>query len=234
MAQLIGTGVYPKDQQLGLLAARHATIFCWTLKAHLQGVSTSGEVINTMLPNPTDAFFVTNYKRNPPVAILMRLRQIFYYISTEGKIDGNIQKELFKTIYRLNEALMVAERVRISPIPSLYTTHTTRLLLFYLFWLPLALYGTLLNGFATLLVTVAVGYAMLGLDEISHILEVPFRFMPLRQLSKVSMIESADALVYRPPPLDSREADVVVPPPHNPQYWYREQKPEEKDIRKYD
>lgn len=243
MAQLIAISIYPKDPELGLLAARHVTIFCWSLKAHLQGTSVD-DIISTMLPNPSDAFYITNYKRKPPVAILLRLRQIFSHMADQGQLETTYLKELFKTSYRLNEALMVAERVRISPIPPLYTTHTTRLLLFYLFWLPLALHGTLQNGPATLLVTAAVGYAMLGLDEISHILELPFCFMPLRQLSKLSMIESADTLVYQPPPPlqfggeDSHEDDgAPTTVNQNPPYWYREQKVSEVEkerIRKYD
>ena len=220
MSQLIGTGIFPHDEEMGLLAARHVTIFCWTLKAHLQGLTDENSIVATMLPNPTDAYYITNYMRKPPVAILMRLRQIFSKLASEKKIDPTTMKALVQTMYRMNEALMTAERVRISPIPPLYTTHTTRLLIFYLFWLPFALYGTLKNGAATLMITMVVGYAMLGLDEISHILEIPFRFMPLRQLSKISMIEAADALVYRPPPLNGTAA---AHPPSNPSYWYREQ-----------
>jgi predicted membrane chloride channel (bestrophin family) len=65
------------------------------------------------------------------------------------------------------------------------------------------LHGTIQNAVATAVVTMAVGYAMLGLDEISHLTELPFKFMPLRQLSKMSMVDAADAVSYRPPPLDS-------------------------------
>lgn len=172
-----------------------------------------------MLPNPVDAFFVTNYTRKSPVAILMRLRQIFIRLAADKKIPPTVHKALMVTLFRMNESLQNAERVRISPIPSLYTTHTTRLLIFYLFWLPLALYGTVRTNFhATLLITLVVGYAMLGLDEISHILELPFRFMPLRQLCKIAMIDSADALAYRPPPLENEEGDLPVPT-NNPNYW---------------
>ena len=202
--------------------ARHVTIFCWSLKAHLQGLTENNDVVSTMLPNPSDAFFITNYKRKPPVAILMRLRQIFLQLQSEIKLDPTTHKTLSQTTYKLNEALMNAERVRISPIPSLYTTHTTRLLIFYLFWLPYALYGALENGAATLLITAAVGYAMLGLDEISHVLELPFQFMPLRQLSKISMMETADAIVYRPPLLDGH-SHMETMRGSNPGYWFREQ-----------
>mmetsp|Transcript_11330 Transcript_11330/g.12654 ORF Transcript_11330/g.12654 Transcript_11330/m.12654 type:complete len:294 (+) Transcript_11330:404-1285(+) len=208
MSHLIGTNVYPEDQQLGLLAARHLSIFLWTLKSYLHGSSSNeDDVVFAMLTSPNDAHFIIDYKFKPPVAILMRLRQIVYHLSSpdkNGKLRENkeVQKAIYQMMYRLNEALMTTERVRISPIPPLYTTHATRLLLFYLFWLPLAMYGALGgSGAAALLVTVVVGFAMLGLDEISLVLELPFQFMPLRQLSKISMRDSADAIVYRPPPL---------------------------------
>ena len=246
MAQLVSVGVYPNNPQVGLLAIRHLSIFPWSLKAYLEGNTDANDLIHTMLPSQQpvhaqrqsskggdilseDANYIINYKYKPPLAILMKLRQLFSYLSdqqqqqqqqphrrhhhrrssssTRSTIDPTIQKELMKCTYRLNEAFMIAERVRISVVPALYTTHTTRLLLFYLFWLPFALYGTFStlnpNNFfrvavLTMVTTTAVGYAMLGLDEIATILSIPFRFMPLRQLAKNSMLEIADALVYRP------------------------------------
>ena len=62
-----------------------------------------------------------------------------------------------------------------------------------------------MNGIGTIITTMAVGYAMLGLDEISHLVEEPFRLMPLWHLSKNSMIDCGDALVCQPPPLFSPE-----------------------------
>jgi predicted membrane chloride channel (bestrophin family) len=200
------------------------------LKAHLRE-STNEDIIKTMLPDTQDSAYVANYPRKPPAAIIMRLRQIFEYLAVqEDSVDKEVYKLLLQTTSRLNEVLMIAERIRNSPIPPLYTAHTTRLLVFYLFWLPLALYDgtssllgkTVSTVTSTLLVTLAAGYAMLGLDEISHILELPFKLMPLRDLSKMSMIDSADAMVYRPPPLvgsnkndDEKEKEEVtsdVPP----------------------
>lgn len=79
---------------------------------------------------------------------------------------------LLQAVFRLNEALVNSERIRISPIPPLYMTS---LLLFYLFLLPVALQSNKeMNGTATILITMVVGYAMLGLNEISHILDLPF------------------------------------------------------------
>ena len=62
-----------------------------------------------------------------------------------------------------------------------------------------------------------VGYAMLGLDEISHLFEQPFKFMPLYQLAKVSMLDSADAFCRPPPSLDEIAAQLEEV--RRPLYW---------------
>ena len=61
-----------------------------------------------------------------------------------------------------------------------------------------------------ILVTWAVGYAMLGLDELSHLCEQPFRVTPMYQISKRSMTAVADAFTCRPPPLDGEHVDDEV------------------------
>jgi predicted membrane chloride channel (bestrophin family) len=162
LGQLISVSVIPYDTQMGLLAARHNAAFCWSLNAHVQGTSCD-DVTGTLLPNQVDAHFISQYQRKPPAAIIMRLRQILEYLIKRNKIEKEVQKQIFQTISKLNEALTISERIRNSPVPPLYTAHTTRLLVFYLFWLPMALYGTIQKGIATLVVTMAVGYAMLGL-----------------------------------------------------------------------
>ena len=199
------------------LSARHVSIFSWCLKAHVLGRS-NDEIITTMLPNPSDALFITSYQRKTPAAIIMRLRYIFDYLAEQGKLDKEVYKAIFQTISNLNKALMITERIRNSPLPPMYTAHTTRLLLFYLFWLPLALCAQLQSIGATLLITLAVGYSMFGLDEISHLLELPFKLMPLRQLSKLSMMDSADAIIHRPPPISKSIQSEYCPP--IPEYWY--------------
>ena len=111
------------------------------------------------------------------------------------------------TAHSLSEVITSTGRIRASPIPVLYTSHTTRLLTFYLASLPTSLYLSGMDGIVTLLITWAVGFAMLGLDELSHLCEQPFRLMPMYQISKRSMLAVADAFTCRPPPLDEDELD---------------------------
>lgn len=216
-AQLIAAFVFPKDPRLALKLLRHVAIFGWLLKGFLRGDALNGtdeDLIRTML-EPDDADYVLA-QRKRPVAVVTRLRQVIGHLAEEGQLSTAEEIALDHTTQELNHCIMTTERIRASPIPPLYTTHAGRLLLFYLFFLPLALRGGgMLDAVGTVITTAAVGFAMLGLDEISHLLEQPFRLMPLYQLSKNSMRDVGDALVLRPPALDGSRAGTVKPPG----YW---------------
>ena len=214
MAQLIASNVYPKDKVLGLKAARHVALFSWLLKGFLRGDEVNGtdeDILRVMLPCApneksadglsADAAYILR-QRKRPVAVVTRLRQIFALMLSRGLLTTSEASRLDHTVQQLNYCIMITERIQATPIPPVYTTHTARLLMFYLFHLPLALRGSnLLDSVATLITTTTVGYAMLGLDEISHFTEQPFRLMPLYQLSKNSLLDARDALVNEPPSL---------------------------------
>ncbi len=158
-------------------------------------------------------------QRKKPVEVVTRLRQVFVHMAETGQLNSAAEKVLDHTTQELNHCIMTCERIRASPIPPLYTAHTGRLLMFYLFFLPLAL-TDVMNAWGTVVTTAAVGYAMLGLDAISHLLEQPFKLMPLYQLSKNSMKDVGDALVCQPPALTGADevdaaAASFIPPP----YW---------------
>jgi ion channel-forming bestrophin family protein len=207
MAQLTAAAVYPKNQYLGLKLARHVSLFAWLLKNFLRGESVNGtdeDIIRVMLsPDPADAEYILS-QRKKPVAVVTRIRQVI----SEG-VHLNTAEEIAMdhTAHELNHCITTCERIVASPIPPLYTAHTGRLLMFYLFFLPLALRGSMLlpNAISTVLTTAAVAYAMIGLDEMSFLTEQPFRLMPLWHLSKNSMRDVGDALCCQPPRLSPEQ-----------------------------
>lgn len=171
-----------------------------------------------MLPSKIDSLFVVN-QRKKPVAIIARLRQIMADMSERNLITTTEHRLIEDNLRGLDDVITTGERIRATPVPPIYVAHATRLMIFYLCFLPIALLGTQLNGLMQVLVTTVVGYAMLGLDEISHIFEEPFRLMPLYQLAKVSMLDVADAFTMQPPALKSNDTDLAMVINEQQPYW---------------
>jgi hypothetical protein len=216
---------------LGFKAARHLALFGWLLKSHLRDTAddASAETLirtllcssrsssdggntndNTRIDGMEDAMYILG-ERKKPVAILNRLRQIMAHMSRRQLISTTEHRLIEDNIRELDNVITVGERIRSTPIPPIYAGHSTRLMMLYLVFLPLALLGNAcMNGISTMAVTMVVGYAMLGLDEMSHMFEQPFRFMPLHQLARVSTLDVADAFCRPPPPLFANEAATVA------------------------
>jgi predicted membrane chloride channel (bestrophin family) len=231
LSQLIASNIYPTDPALGLKAIRHVALFSWLLKGFLRGKEVNGsdeDIIRAMLPSlqpglentvSPDAAYILQRGRKRPVAVITRLRQIFTHMHRKNQLTTSEASRLDTAVQQLNNCIMVTERIQASPIPPVYTAHGSRLLMLYLGTLPFALRGTnLLNDFGTVAATAAIGFAMLGLDEISHLTEEPFRLMPLYHLSKNCMKDCGDALVCQPPPLFGEDSNPGKPY-SRPPYW---------------
>jgi len=209
-ANLFVTYVYPKDKELGLLSARLLSTFGFLMKAHLRGKD-ANDIVSTMLPQKIDASYILS-QRKKPVAVVFRLRQIVANMAERGLLAVPQHQALENNLHELNHVYGMCERLRGSSIPPVYTSHTSRLMLFYLFFLPIALVATQLNRVMTVLVSGAVGFAMLGFDEITFILENPFALMPLYQQSKNIMLDVADAFTCQPPHLKSQFLKIKAEP----------------------
>lgn len=221
IALLVAAYIYPKDRQRGLHMARHLALFGWTLKGHLRE-SNCDDVIDALL-RPTDAAYIKGARRQP-VAILCRLRQMmaelnqrpgFGMSTTEHRLIEN-------SIQQLGHVIAASDKIRATPIPPVYGAHLSRLMVFYLVFLPFALMGSGLNSLSSIAVTLTVGFAMVGLDEMSSMFELPYQYMPLYQIAKVSMLDVSDAFCCEPPPLVATEqlTDERIP-----SYWATEDDP---------
>ena len=221
MSSLISNFVYDKDPALALKLARHLAVFSWLLKNFLRGSAISGtdeDLIRAMLPSRADADYVLQ-QRKMPVAVVMRLRQALAHCTHTHLLSTAEEIAFDHTISAMDSSIMITERIVASPIPPLFTTHAGRLMCFYLFFLPVALFSSgTMNWIGTFVTVLAVGYAMLGLDEISHLMEQPFKVCPLYHLCKNSMRDVADAFCLKPPSLTDEQANLSYQPAA-PAYW---------------
>ncbi len=206
-AQMLVTYVYPKDKKLGLNAARHLSLMAWLLKDHLRDTNRN-DIIETMLgKSSVDLAYVTSLRKRPAAAIA-RIRQVVADLAARNVLPYAPHQQLENNLNEMNYILGMCERLKGSPIPPVYTSHLTRLLAFYFMFLPLALHESQVTKLVTVMVTTMVSYAMLGLDEISHLLEQPFSLMPLHQLSRNIMCDVADAFVCQPPSFPKSEVEL--------------------------
>ena len=217
--QLMAEYIVPHDKQLGIRAARHLALFGWVLMAHLRETE-GNDIVNTLL-SPVDATYVKS-QRKRPVAIISRLRQIMRTIYQRQVLGTTEHRLIEQNLQQLNDVIMTGERIRSSPVPPVYTSHAARLMTVYLLCLPYALILSNLNSFLTMGVTLVVAFAMMGLDEMSHMFEQPFRFMPLYHISKVSLRDVVDAFCRLPPPLTDNATDddeSTNTATERPPYW---------------
>ncbi|CAJ1947875.1 unnamed protein product [Cylindrotheca closterium] len=220
LASVVKHELYPLAPNTALKLARHLSIFAWLLKNFLRGTKASGsdeDLIRTMLPCKADADFVL-VQRKKPVAVTGRLRQAMHTLCDHCNISVADELGIDMSIQYLEESIMLTERIVASPIPPLFTSHASRLLTFYLFFLPLALQGSgSLTPIGTFVTVLAVGYAMLGLDEISYLMEQPFKLSPLYHLAKKAMRDVADQFCLNMPSLIHEENENYRP--IAPPYW---------------
>lgn len=224
MSSLVSNFIYHKDPDLALKLARHLALFSWLLKNFLQGraaVGSDEDIIRAMLPEKADADYILQ-QRKMPVGVVMRLRQALAHCTDTHLLSTAEEIAIDHTISAMDQYIMITERIVASPIPPLFTTHAGRLMCFYLFFLPIALTSSgTMNAMGTFVTILAVGYAMLGLDEISHLMEQPFKVCPLYHLCKNSMRDVADSFCLQPPSLKDTEANESYQPA-TPPYWTAE------------
>lgn len=111
MAQLITSNIYPKDPKLALKLLRHVSLFGWLLKNFLRGEKMNGsdeDIVRAML-SPADADYVMS-QRKKPVAVVTRLRQVFYHMAEEGQLNTAEELALDHMTYELNHCITTCER----------------------------------------------------------------------------------------------------------------------------
>lgn len=215
LGQLLFTNIYSVNKKMGLLAARNLSLFGFLVKNRMRDEDNE-DIVKQMLPSSDSSFVLS--QRKQPIALIARIRHIISSMQMNGEISDIVGMKFDNLLLELNRIYGMCERIRGSPIPVLYTSHASRLLQFYLFFLPIALNAQGAPALLNIIATSFTGYVMLGLDEISHQIEQPFRIIPMHQVACGVARDVADAFVCQPPKLpgyDYEPEEIEYPP----SYW---------------
>lgn len=152
-ALLIAAFVYPRHPETAVRIVRHLALFGFLLKSHLRG-SSSQDVIATLLVDEADIVYVCG-ARKTPVACLQRIRHLLATLAQSSVQPlGSTEHRLMEdNLRQCNQAVMVGEKIRATPIPPVYSAHAARLLMAYLGFLPLALLDAQASAVATFAIT---------------------------------------------------------------------------------
>ena len=147
--------------------AKLLVLFTLTLKQHLQGVKNSSELQPFIAEESLEA---VQALKNRPLYILSK---IAHKMHISLKDAAGEHEDLFEEhLHTLSACLANCERIVKQPVPLAYSRHTSRFLTIYLLTFPLALLPQM--GWSTVLITAAISWSFLSIQEIGHFIEEPF------------------------------------------------------------
>merc|ERR1719313_2694608 len=103
----------------------------------------------------------------------------------KANIDPIAKQSIDRSISVLVDLTGACERIFKSPVPLVYTRHTSRFLTMFLVFLPFGLWSVMdktWNHWATIPATLMVSFFLLGIEEIGIQIEEPFSILPLEAL----------------------------------------------------
>ncbi|KAG2439483.1 hypothetical protein HXX76_004837 [Chlamydomonas incerta] len=112
-----------------------------------------------------------------PLAAAHVLSELLRTAEAAGRLSDQSRARLEADVNMLSQALGACEKILRNPIPLSYTRHTSRFLVLWLLWLPIALWGKVSWGVVP--VEAILCYLLLGIDEIAIQMEEPFGILPL-------------------------------------------------------
>ncbi|CAE8604725.1 unnamed protein product [Polarella glacialis] len=193
-----GLRVEENDKDVALIA-RFLAVYGWVLRVRLtplmRGLGEDDEAIRALLPEREAEWILASRVQARPGQVLMRLRALIAGLHRRQAL-GDILQIQEEQLALLGVVGGCCERLLSSPIGPTYTRHSMRVMLLWLFALPLAMDT---GSTAQLLISVVItAYIMLGIDEMAIQIEQPFALLPMQQLAIASTRGVAET--FRPMP----------------------------------
>ena len=107
----------------------------------------------------------------------------------KANLDGRDRQRMDATLSELCDDVGACERIFKTPIPLVYTRHTSRFVGFWLALLPLAVYGvdTSWNHLLTIPSCMVITFFLLGIEELGLQIEEPFSILPIEAFCDASI-----------------------------------------------
>ena len=102
-------------------------------------------------------------------------------------VDEKRRVEIDKSLVIIGDTISSCDRIFTSPVPLVYTRHTSRFLTVWMICLPFGIYDEILkfehatSGWPTIPVTAVLALFLFGIEELSIQLEEPFSILPLQK-----------------------------------------------------
>ncbi|KAK9820109.1 hypothetical protein WJX72_006220 [[Myrmecia] bisecta] len=161
-----------EEDGLRSMLQRWTVAFMRTTKVHFRPDDDLREDLESvLLPEELKQLLQADHKPN---FVLQVLGAIVCRLNTQSDATLALLNEHLRAFA---EALGTCERISSTPIPLMFTRHTSRCLVIYLTFLPLALWDQC--RWASIPSSVVIAFLLLGIDEIGVQIESPLDLLPL-------------------------------------------------------
>ncbi|KAJ8604434.1 hypothetical protein CTAYLR_000885 [Chrysophaeum taylorii] len=199
---------YLKHEGISVIIARYVCMVGWTLKHLVRGEADESNLkimLRDLIPIGDVEFVETSVSM--PLALVRRARMALSEAVDRGAVDRSSQRTIEIKLGLLGDLVGACEKILHSPSPPAYTRHTSRVLLVFLFIVPMGLADLNLPTHFLVLASAFITYLLVGIEEIGVELEEPFRWLPLQQLCSQLLEDVLDEFSDAPP-LPLPAADV--------------------------
>lgn len=193
---------YPKDARgiaIGKVTIALTSLFTKALRNALRGSDDDSTFQAELYEYMRDGLLTQEQvdgcmnAKNRPIYVLAALR----HSVNQVELNSMDRAQIDQSITALIDFTGACERIFKTPVPLVYTRHTARFLAIFLATLPLGLWeatGQSWNHLSIIPIQAALGFFLLGIEEIGVQIEEPFSILPLETYDKVSISATMDDL----------------------------------------
>jgi putative membrane protein len=189
------SGITPQRDDFYRDMARGQIAFVRSLRAHLRDDADPHDGLDEWVACPKRRAELRD-ARNVPAALLQQMGEQLHRARHNGLLSEFHLVRFDETLTECTEILGGCERIKNTPLPPAYTYLAHKIVLFYCCLIPFGLVADI--QLLTPILSVAISFAFLTLDQISDLIEAPFsrkpNDLPLDALTRTIEIDTLQRL----------------------------------------